>query len=120
MALSLKEFNTFKKFMMLTTSSNDAEALQALRRANMVLTKASVNWNQVLDRVIKIDLPFETVPDDESTDVLEALFDKAMENAQGNFLGTIEDIYSKWQKNGYLSLKQRELVEKTARNTWRR
>jgi len=115
MALSVKEFQTFKKFMMLTTSSNDAEALAALRRANTVIAKAGVTWDQVLSRVVKIDVPFESASDEDASEVIEALFDEALQNAHGTFRNTIEDIYNKWQKYGYLTPRQRDLIEKTAR-----
>jgi len=45
------EFNLslFKKFMELTTSSVDAEALQALRKANAMLKAFDYNWSKILD-----------------------------------------------------------------------
>lgn len=52
--LTVSQYNTFKKFMQLTTSENDAEALVALRKANDVLAKQGVTWQQVLDKLVTL------------------------------------------------------------------
>jgi hypothetical protein len=41
----------FVKLMMMTTSSNDGEALTALRKANAILAEANVNWAEFLSAV---------------------------------------------------------------------
>src|SRR5258708_29459164 len=44
----MKADGIFIKLMMLTTSSNDNEALIALRKANKILFDAKVNWEELL------------------------------------------------------------------------
>lgn len=59
MAMTPAEYRRLRKFMMQTTSSNDAEALQALRRANEVLRHHDYDWNAAFDRLVRVDLGVE-------------------------------------------------------------
>jgi len=113
MPMTLAEFNTFKKTMSLTTSPVDAEALAALRRANAVLVARGYTWHQVLDRVIKVEIPIEA--DDGGAEDLSRLFERAMANARGSFRDTVESIHEKWETTGFLTPRQREVIEAAAR-----
>jgi len=112
MPMSLTEFRQFKKTLELTTSSVDAEALAALRRANAVLVKHNYTWTQVLDRVIKVESPIES--DKNDADVTDQLFERAMANARGSFRDTVESIHEKWEATGFLTPRQRELIVNAA------
>lgn len=57
--MKLKVFETLKKCMALTTSSNDPEALMALRAANRILASETLTWEKVLDRVVTVVNEFE-------------------------------------------------------------
>jgi len=59
--MTLGDFNKFKKLMAQTTSSNENEAIIALRVANAILERNGLTWERVLDRSIKIELPFEEI-----------------------------------------------------------
>lgn len=52
--LTHEEYATFIKFMMRTTSENDAEALVALRKANAVLNRQGVTWEQLCKRLVTV------------------------------------------------------------------
>ena len=52
--LTAAEYETFIKFMMRTTSENDAEALTALRKANAVLKKQGVTWSDLCRRLVTV------------------------------------------------------------------
>lgn len=112
MPMSITEFNQFKKVMTLTTSPVDAEALAALRRANAILTARGYTWEQVLNRVIKVEVPIEAA--DADGDDLAQLFESAMKNARGSFRDTVESIHEKWENTGFLTPRQREVIEAAA------
>ncbi len=59
--MTFKDFNRLKKLMALTTSGVEAEALLALQGANAILLRNELTWERVLDRSIKVELPFEEV-----------------------------------------------------------
>lgn len=51
--ISLGELSQLKKLMAMTFSDNDPEALVALRKANGVLKKYSLTWDEVLSRSVQ-------------------------------------------------------------------
>lgn len=111
--MTITEFRQLKKTMMMATSSVDAEALTALRHANTMITRHGYTWEQVLDRVIKVEVPIEAAAGGDE-DALNALFEEAMSNASGSFLETLESIYEQWENKGFLTPRQREVVERAA------
>lgn len=62
MAMSLKDFRQLEKMMTQTTSTNDAEALVALRMANGLLAKYNYTWAEAFGRLVTV-LPDPSVPD---------------------------------------------------------
>lgn len=52
--LTPAEYETFIKFMMRTTSDNDAEALVALKKANAVLKKQGITWEHLCRRLVTV------------------------------------------------------------------
>lgn len=113
MPMTVTEFRQLKATMMLATSPVDAEALTALRRANAVIARHGYTWTQVLDRVVKVEVPIEAAGGDDE-DELSALFERAMMNASGSFLEMLESIHEKWEATGFLTPRQRDVVTRAA------
>lgn len=124
MALSLKEFTTLKKLMALTTSTNDCEALVALRKANAVLAAHQLTWEQVFSRIVKVDGP--AIEDVSQTDAprsssmereIEAALQTLVDTTkEGSFRDWVLDMAAKWEKDHYLTQGQREAVLRCANN----
>lgn len=111
--MKLSDFTKLKGLMALSNSDNDHEALGAIRAANRLLVTNALTWEMVFSRTVKVVNEVEADandPDDELTD----MFDKALLGAQGSFRDTILDIQSKYQTSGYLSPRQRQVVEDAA------
>lgn len=57
------KLDRFIKFMKMTTSPNDGEAIAALRRANAVLREMGRDWEEVLrGKITVIADPFANIP----------------------------------------------------------
>lgn len=50
------DFDRLRKFMKLTQSENDAEALSAIRMANRVIERAEVTWDRFFDRAVRVEV----------------------------------------------------------------
>jgi hypothetical protein len=118
--------------MMMTTSSNDAEALIALRKANAILAEAKVNWAELLAASRQADdfrVPpskrRRADPDDEWENVgdkhddageIESLFERAFARAMTEeFEGFLTSVRMFWEQRGYLTEKQYAAVRRAAR-----
>lgn len=111
MAMSLADFSRLKKFMALTASDNDAEALASMQQANRVLAQNGYTWDMVFGRTVKVLHPIEADPVDEEADEKEALFDRALRGASGEFRTMLLSIQSQYQTKGWLSEKQWAVVK---------
>jgi len=61
-AEQLPKQELLKKLLMMTTSTNDGEALTALRKANDLLTTAGWDWAKLIDgRVVVVEDPFKNL-----------------------------------------------------------
>lgn len=110
--------------MMLTQSSIDGEALAAIRKANSILSKQGVNWEEFFAGISK-QTPKQEVPKrgpkDYTTyldaDQIQAWFEFLDEceltDWESNFIGSIRS-YFKRQK--CLSIKQYETLERVVGN----
>lgn len=115
--MKLDDFKRFKGMMEMTTSTNDHEALTALRSANRLLEKEKLTWTRVLDRSVSVDIGFESAASAQGRtdeDEMEALFEAAMRNAKGSFLEMLEDIHEQWETRHSLTPRQREVVVEAA------
>lgn len=117
------------KLMMMTTSSNDHEALVALRKANAMLAENNQNWEE-FERARKIDLvalrnrppPAKHYPSfgDEEMSVAE-MFDFLLATVpqSSSFREFIDDVHEFWKKRGFVTDRQHEAlrraVERAAR-----
>lgn len=126
--MKLKDFNLLKKFMAMTTSENDNEALQALRRANAVLLQYQRTWVQVLDRVIHVDAAVEEDPETEASSEparpgarpsqpsdyvarVNAAISAVLDDARpGSFRDLILDFQAQWEDKHFLSERQHETL----------
>lgn len=134
MSMTLKDFEQLKKFMNMTESGADAEVVMAVRKANALLLKYSYNWDAVFKRLVTLEVEEAqperaTAPPPRSQGARPApvpatvdpvrvnrLFEQALENVHPNspFRATVEDIHSKWEKYGSLSVGQLSVIEKAA------
>src|SRR6267378_1741865 len=57
------KLDTLIKVLLMTTASNDGEALNAIRRANALLRNASLDWDKLLrGKVTVVADPFADIP----------------------------------------------------------
>ena len=116
------------KFMMMTTSDSDGEALTAIRKANAILKEQQVNWQEVL-MGIKPDQSFRVPPSkrrpepddyeraanssrgfaghktryDDAVEI-EKMFETALHETRGRGVhGFVESIHEWWQDKGFLT-----------------
>jgi hypothetical protein len=107
-----------------TASESDNEALSAIRAANRLLAAEGLTWTRVLDRSVQILQEVEPAPDETAPrpkkpqhkfhgpdyDEVERAFEVAMENAKGGFANWLDDVYSQWQRKGWLSAEQQRIL----------
>lgn len=105
--MKLADFNKLKKLMQMTMSGADAEKLFSINKANALLIAEGVDWNRVLDRMVKLDV--ETAPADDHFDKSEAqLIDEAFatieaSDPRGSFATFIADLKEKWDQHRRLT-----------------
>lgn len=63
--MNLADYRKLRKLMALTVSSNDAEALAALRAASALMLRGGVTWDTFFDRTVRIEEPVEQADEDE-------------------------------------------------------
>jgi len=111
--MKLADFARFKKFMELTMSDNEGEALSALRMANKLIKSEGLTWTRVLDRSIQIVPQFEDKNESEhgvTEDELEAMFEAVLDESNGSFRDVVQSIYSQWKERGFITPRQREVI----------
>jgi hypothetical protein len=117
------EFEIFIKLMMMAQSSNDAEALTALRKANAKLASINRNWEELLrGKVAMSDFPdAPPMGGDLRTSgsgvkhvgpEIDAMLDDLMQEVRGGFRDFIESINTWWTEKGFLTDKQYAAVKK--------
>lgn len=127
--MKLETFKLFQKFMAVTMSPNDHEALAALKQANSLLQREGLNWERVLNRSIKIVSAVEDAPEDYREPIQQGgtapEYDKAAiddyidiierrANLKGDFEDTINSIIDQHRNGKRLSFKQQRLLRQTA------
>jgi hypothetical protein len=138
--MKIADFHKLKKLMMLTLSSNDHEALAALKKANEIVARSSTDWNRIFERLVTVDV--EEMPDDveaapphhtvdvareqrraEVNDLLEQLRALDWTHAGSHAVSTarfIDDLAQQWTEKGWLSDAQVEALRKTLNRERRR
>lgn len=118
--MQAQKFETFIKFMMMTTSQNDGECLTAIRMANAALMEANLNWDEFLRGKAKIT--------GDSSSAQASYSGKKYQNAVeievmlNNVLATIKrgtsfytfikSLSDWWEANGFLTEKQYSVLRK--------
>lgn len=125
----------------MTTSDADAEALMAIRQANLMLSKEGLTWEMVFSRTVTVVNEFEAAPEgqlpggrssyvtatelaehssktkqiDVEAERIDAAF-AAIDDAgtRGPFGDFIESLRDQWEKRRSLSDKQRAALFKAA------
>lgn len=118
------------KLMMMTTSSNDSEALIALRKANKLLKEAGVTWQDLLSalstpRPSAVPRP-RPRPEPEWENVvnaghrrydneyeINAMFDALFASHMGEgFAEFVESVNIQWKQRGFLTGPQYEAIKR--------
>lgn len=118
------------KLMMMTTSTNDAEAVAAVRKANSLLASEKTNWSDFINGVpsprpappprppmrpagrgtseaaARHDRPQSRFTDKEIPRMLSSL----LRDSKGGFRDFVESINDHWCNKGYLTERQYEAV----------
>ncbi|SRR5258708_6487427 len=129
----MKADGIFIKLMMLTTSSNDNEALIALRKANKILFDAKVNWEELLCAIQQSNefrVPpskrqhrprpepeWENVGGIKHTDAdeINALFTEVFDkNLTEGFESFVTSVHLWWERRGFLTEKQYQAIKRAA------
>ncbi len=138
--MKLYDFNRLVKFMELATSSNDGEALNALRMANKLLEANKVTWAKVFGRLVTIEVEEGAAVDPppanrfqggpvtpspaqaaaksqeqrDQDDHVRHVFQTCLDNVtSGDFRKFILDLERQWQQKGRLSPAQHEALRRT-------
>lgn len=118
--------NRLIKFMMLTTSDQDGEALNALRRANKMLKEAKINWEELLTQSEPKGFShddwfggFSQTNRGERKDSFgytrnewDGIVRRCYQEVQGRAREFIESIHDQWVSRGSLSPKQKAAILK--------
>lgn len=112
---SVIKFEIFIKLMQLTTSSFDAEALSALRKANALLMSANNNWEDLLrGKVRMVSGPNENqIAGEQHTgaDEIDHMFDGLMRSRLSpSFCEFVEAVHTWWEEKGFLTERQFEAI----------
>jgi hypothetical protein len=127
--VKLKDFNRLKKFMQMTFSDADAEALMAVRQANALLKKDNIDWDRVLNKCVTLDVEEGDHGDDPPSqrptrggghdpwaNQIEAAFDAIWASEpKGSFRRFVIDVQKQWKEKGRLSENQRTAILDAAR-----
>lgn len=114
------------KLMMMTQSSNDGEALTALRKANALLAADNVNWSEFISG-IKQQAPrpaprpkgrgFDAKPEADHREhhrftdpAIPRMLASLLRDSKGGFRDFIESIDEFWSTKGFLTEKQYDAV----------
>ena len=126
----------FVKLMMMTTSSQDAEALTAIRKANAILAAANVNWEEFLTAITDSQInqsPTPAADDDDDdddgfedigkhngkyddADEINRLFSRAFARTShgSGFRDFLDSVHEWWEKKGFLTEKQYHAIRRAA------
>jgi hypothetical protein len=133
--MKLHDFNRLKKFMQMTFSDSDNEALTAMRQANAVLKREGLDWTRVLDRVVTLDVEDADEPSPPSRNATRAAQPHGIDEAKriNDAFDTIEDndpragfadfiasLKAQWERRHHLTENQKAALFKAADNAGRR
>jgi hypothetical protein len=108
------DFEKLTKLMMMTTSNQDGEALNALRMANKILLQEKKNWADVLQKTPPDKRHYPTYQPPTKNKRIAEMFELLKKEKRIN-QGTrqfIDDIELKFSLYGELTPKQKSAIEK--------
>lgn len=121
--ITLAELDLIKRIMGLTFSNQDGEALAAIRKANGILKKYNLTWQEILSRTVTVNHVEAAAPQpmrppagngiDPAGEAItvavqtKRAFDMLRGNLTGSFAAFIEDLEKQFLRTGYLSPDQR-------------
>lgn len=128
MAMSKGDFIKLKLMMKATTSPHEADVLAAIRTANDLLTRYSLTWEDVFNRVVTVGVgepqphrvptraepPSISYTDDEINAAFELVLAAVPEDS--GFRNFINSLHSQWQENHRLSDRQLAALFKAVEN----
>jgi hypothetical protein len=111
-SISLKDLALLKKLLGLTQSTNDAEALAAMRKANELLKKGNLNWEMVLQRTVVVQVgsdmgdPVVGSTEVSLNDKIQHAFDYLRGVNLGDFRAFVDSLETYFKENKYLTPNQ--------------
>lgn len=111
--MPLTDVGLLKKAMGLTFSVHDGEALAALRKANAVLRRNGLSWEEVLGRTVTVQAGSDNSPVENGEELtlkeqIQRAFNEIRGTIKTDFNHFIEDIEKDFERTGYLSPAQRQ------------
>lgn len=115
--MKLADFRKLKKFCMMTMSGSDAEVVFAMKKANDLLRAEGVDWDRVLDRMVRLEV--EDVSHMDEDKPLRQRIDEAFaavmaDDPRGSTATFVASLHDQWQCHGRLSEKQQASLFKMA------
>lgn len=118
--MNLADFRKLKAAMVLTASSNDGEALAAIRAANRILEASGLTWEGVFARTVTVISEMSghvvgAVGDGEE-DELDSLLEEALRRARPDtdFYAMLLDFQARRERGLPLSERQLAVVRRAA------
>lgn len=119
--MKVADFVQLRKLMMMTTSASDNEALTAIRKANEVVRRSGVTWEDVFARLVTVEPGVEAAPAESGGDpdagpsaaYLAELLEEASEGAHGSWLDFVSSLSEQFEATGRLSRGQVEALERS-------
>lgn len=103
------DYERLTKLLMMTTSDNDGEALAAMRKANSLLAKANMNW----ENFIGIKTKVEDVMKKHDDPAIPKMFAAVLKSAKGSpFIEWVKSAQRYYGERGYLTNRQYETLVK--------
>lgn len=135
--MKVADLEKLKKFMAMTTSDSDPEALTAIRMANKLLNASKINWSQLISKQVTYEMDFgedastvNTTPHPSSSmgapdlaekhvNAINVAFEKAFRNVKEgtDFHRFLKRLHHDWETNGHLPERAIKAV-KNAAMTW--
>jgi hypothetical protein len=105
------DLDKLAKLLNLTMSDNDHEALLAVRKANLILIKLNIHWDQVFRLTIEPEPKMKQCSKEEKEIILK-IFDNLIPILSGSSLEFVSSLLVYFNEYGNLTKKQGETLVK--------
>lgn len=115
--MKLTEFRKLKKYMMMTMSGADAEILMAVRKATELLVAEGVDWDRVLDRMVRLEVEDYSHADADrplGQRIDEAFHAVMADDPRGSTATFVASLHDQWMRRRSLSQNQQAALFKMA------